>query len=134
MAAMGEVSDSALKAATRYAPVRPDPAAVAAAEEADATAAAAAKVAATSAAARWTPRTVQRSTLHSSVVVLPDGRGELSLDLTLGESQIEPMFSGGAWAGSVIWSAALLLCDCLAADAALVEGNPVYSCIVALLE
>ena len=50
----------------------------------------------------------------------------MSLDLTLGESQIEPMFSGGAWAGSVIWSAALLLCDWLAAEpASLVEGKVV---------
>ena len=36
---------------------------------------------------------------------------ELQLDLRFEEEEIEPLFSGGCWAGSVIWYASLLLCD-----------------------
>ena len=52
---------------------------------------------------------------HALVKIL--GR-ELRLDLRFPSDEIEPMFSGGCWAGSVVWSASLVLCDVIAEAAA----------------
>lgn len=35
----------------------------------------------------------------------------LNLQLTFPEESIQPIFSGGCWAGTVVWPAALLLCE-----------------------
>ncbi len=40
------------------------------------------------------------------------------LDLRFPAEDIEPLFSGGCWAGSVVWSASLVLCDVVAQAAA----------------
>ena len=40
------------------------------------------------------------------------------LDLRFPADEIEPIFSGGCWAGSVVWSASLVLCDVIAQAAA----------------
>ena len=44
-----------------------------------------------------------------------DARGatprQLELDLRLGQDEIEPIFSGAAWAGTVLWRAAVQLCE-----------------------
>ena len=39
------------------------------------------------------------------------GRREIAFDLRFNEDQLEPMFSGGTWAGTCVWSASLLLAD-----------------------
>ena len=39
---------------------------------------------------------------------------QLLLDLRFPAEDIEPLFSGGCWAGSVVWSASLVLCDVIA--------------------
>ena len=38
----------------------------------------------------------------------------LRLDLRFPATEIEPFFSGGCWAGSVVWTASLVLCDVIA--------------------
>ena len=43
---------------------------------------------------------------------------QMLLDLRFPAEDIEPMFSGGCWAGSVVWSASLVLCDVIAQAAA----------------
>ena len=48
---------------------------------------------------------------------------EIRLDLTFDEFCMEPIFSGAAWAGTVVWSAALVLCDALRAMATSTRGR-----------
>lgn len=43
---------------------------------------------------------------------------QMLLDLRFPAEDIEPLFSGGCWAGSVVWSASLVLCDVIAQAAA----------------
>merc|ERR1712185_398817 len=36
---------------------------------------------------------------------------KLRLDLRMSENELEPIFSGAAWAGTVFWRAAIQLCE-----------------------
>jgi len=50
---------------------------------------------------------------------------EIKLSLSLPPSALEPLFSGGAWAGTHVWQASLYLCDFLARQPELVKGKTV---------
>ncbi len=56
---------------------------------------------------RVTENTVSRATLQLL------GSHDLTLDLTFDQDCIEPLFSGGAWAGTTVWNASMLLADWL---------------------
>jgi predicted nicotinamide N-methyase len=51
---------------------------------------------------------------HACAVDLWD-RWRLALELTFAPEDIQPVFSGACWAGTVVWSASLCLCDHLRA-------------------
>jgi predicted nicotinamide N-methyase len=55
-----------------------------------------------------------RTTLSTSVVRV--GHAEISFELTLPPDAIEPLFSGAAWAGTVIWQASLFLANYLQSE------------------
>jgi predicted nicotinamide N-methyase len=45
------------------------------------------------------------------LVRIPSLGKSITLELTQSEYEIEPMFSGASWAGSVLWAAASVLCE-----------------------
>nr|CCA27477.1 conserved hypothetical protein [Albugo laibachii Nc14] len=47
--------------------------------------------------------------LNESVEVLVNGTTKLTLSLLLKEEELAPLFSGAAWAGTVVWDAAIYL-------------------------
>ncbi|GBG23949.1 Protein N-lysine methyltransferase METTL21A [Hondaea fermentalgiana] len=55
-------------------------------------------------------RVEEQSLTHSKVALWQDGK-MLELELTFPEESIQPIFSGACWAGTVVWPAALLLCE-----------------------
>ncbi len=59
------------------------------------------------------PDYLKNASLSSSVSSKAPQFYVLKLDTTFSEDVIEPLFSGATWAGSVVWSASVRLCDYL---------------------
>mmetsp|Transcript_11725 Transcript_11725/g.13487 ORF Transcript_11725/g.13487 Transcript_11725/m.13487 type:complete len:239 (+) Transcript_11725:60-776(+) len=60
--------------------------------------------------------TIVSANLKQCRVSLLGGKFDLSCALTFPEEEIQPLFSGGCWAGTVVWKASLSLCDYLFAN------------------
>ena len=54
---------------------------------------------------------IHNTVSHATLRLL--GSHDLTLDLTFDQDCIEPLFSGGAWAGTTVWNASMLLADWL---------------------
>ena len=70
-----------------------------------------------------------RAICQSQLTVRCEGVAPLNLDLKLSPDDLEPVFSGAAWAGTVLWRAAAVLVDraFLGADAVQIKGRTVSS-------
>ena len=66
-----------------------------------------------------------RAICQSQLTVRCEGVAPLNLDLKLSPDDLEPVFSGAAWAGTVLWRAAAVLVDraFLGADAVQIKGR-----------